>query len=84
MEPYFNELENVHVDSELYGRWKAYALTLTTEDIETIVKNGLTYQANSLKSMIREIIGGQPVSKTLLDKIDGIASATASKSNTLR
>ena len=84
MDSYFNELENVNTGSELYSRWKSYILAMTKEDIKLIVENGLTYQANSLKSMIRELVAGQRVPETLLEKMDSIASATAKTANKLR
>jgi len=74
--PYLHELEKIQTKNELYNRWIDYALELTREDILNIIHNGLTYQAKSLQSMIKEIIASGPVDSTLFKKINLIVHAT--------
>lgn len=83
-EPFLKELSSMQPGNELYARWLEYALTLTKSDIHIIVRNGLTYQAESLKSMIKEIIGGGVVPPTLLKKLDLIVLATKKYADNIR
>jgi hypothetical protein len=84
MESFFEELELVKAGNTLYQHWLDYALSFTKEDIREIIENGMTYQADSLRSMIRELIAGQPVSKTLHRKLDIILVAARRQANQLR
>jgi hypothetical protein len=84
MESFFNELEIVKAGNSLYQGWLDYALSLTKSDIREMVENGMTYQADSLRSMIRELIAGQPVSKSLHRKLDMILVVTRRKADRLR
>jgi hypothetical protein len=84
MEPFFKELEIVKPGNVLYKNWLDYALSLTKDDIREIVENGMTYQADSLRSMIRELIAGQPVPKTLHKKLDLILVISRKSANSLR
>jgi hypothetical protein len=83
-EPYFQELTNLSPSNKLYKAWIDYALTLSREDVLTIVRQGLTHQANGLRSMLREIIAGNKVSKRLLAKIEIVATATRKQTEKLR
>jgi len=84
MESFFEELELVKAGNTLYQGWLNYALSLTKDDIREIIENGLTYQADSLRSMIREVIAGQPIPKTLHRKLDIILVSARRKANHLR
>jgi hypothetical protein len=83
-EPIFQELVNVRTKNELYNRWIQYLLSLTMAEIEIIVDNGLTYQADSLRSMIREILAGQPTQLSLLKKVELIYKKTYKQADMLR
>jgi len=82
--PYLYELSQLDPGNELYSNWMSYALSLTKGDILIIVKNGLTYQAESLRSMVREIIGGGAVRPSLIKKLDAIVLATKRHADTIR
>ena len=84
MESFFDELETVKAGNALYRGWLDYALSLTKSDIREIIENGLTYQASSLRSMLRELVAGQPVPGTLHRKLDIILVAARRKANQLR
>jgi hypothetical protein len=84
MKPFFEELELVKAGNTLYQGWLDYALSFTKSDIREIIENGLTYQADGLRSMIRELIAGQPVPKTLHRKLDIILVTARQKANRLR
>ena len=77
MEPFLHELETLKPSNALYHKWWSYALSLSRDDVLLIIENGLTYQANSLKSMVKELAAGQSVPPTLAKKLDLITSATA-------
>jgi hypothetical protein len=83
-ESFFKELKTVKAGNALYQNWLDYTLSLTKSDIREIVKNGMTYQADGLRSMIRELIAGQPVPKTLHRKLDLILVISRKKANELR
>ena len=74
--PYLHELAELQSRSDLYSRWIEHALDLTRDDILYIVRNGLTYQAEALRSMIKEIIAGGATSPKLFKKLDLIVLAT--------
>jgi hypothetical protein len=84
MEPFFDELKLVKAGNTLYQEWQDYVLSFTKSDIREIIEKGLTYQADGLRSMIRELIAGQPVPKTLYRKLDIILVAARHKANRLR
>lgn len=84
MESFFTELKLVKAGNTLYENWLEYALSLTKDDIREIVENGMIYQADSLRSMIREIIAGQPIPKTLQRKLDLIVVIARRTANSLR
>ena len=84
MERYFEELRLVKAGNTLYEHWLEYALSLTKDDIRAIVEGGMTYQADALRSMIREIIAGQPTSESLQRKLDLILVITRRTANSLR
>jgi hypothetical protein len=84
MEPFFEELKLVKAGNTLYEHWLEYALSLTKDDIRDIVENGMTYQADALRSMVREIIAGQPIPETLQKKLDLILVISRRTANSLR
>lgn len=49
---------------------------LSRDDILDIVHNGLTYQAEALRSMIKEIIAGGAAPPHLFQKLDQIVLRT--------
>lgn len=81
--PYFYELTMLSPKNELYATWVKYALTYSRDDVLQLVRQGLTHQVNGLKSMLREIIAGQKVSKSLLAKIEIISRATKKQADKL-
>jgi len=83
-EPFLHELTYLKVGNRLYAGWLDYALSLTRDDVLDIVDNGLTYQAEALRSMVREIIAGQRVPTKLIKKIDTIVLLSRQKSQELR
>ena len=83
-ESFFEELKVIKAGNTLYQNWLDYALSLTKSDVREIIENGMTYQADSLRSMIRELIAGQPVPKTLHRKLDIILVVARRKANELR
>ncbi len=83
-EPIFSELVNVHTKNELYNRWLDYLKGLTKDDIAVIVENGLTYHADAIRGMVREVIAGQQVHNSLLKKIDFIYRKTHLQARRLR
>ncbi len=82
--PFFHELANIKVSNRLYNGWLEYILSLTREDVLDIVDNGFTYQANALRSMVREVIAGQPIPGTLPKKLDTIVIAAQKAARSLR
>jgi hypothetical protein len=84
MESFFDELKLIKAGNVLYQGWLDYALSFTKSDIREIIENGLTYQANSLRSMIRELVAGQVIPETLHRKLDIILVATRRKADQLR
>lgn len=82
--PFFHELVNVRTKSELYSRWVDYLLALTDDDIKEVMESGITHQADALRSMVREVIAGQPVHRSLLEKIDNLYKLTHAQSNVLQ
>lgn len=52
--------------------------------MQTIINNGLLYQARSIQSMIKEIVGGGAAPPKLLKKLDMLVMATEQKANQLR
>ena len=83
-ESFFEELKTVKAGNALYQNWLDYALSLTKSDIRDLIENGMTYQAASLRSMIRELIAGQPVPETLHRKLDIILVVARRKADQLR
>ncbi len=69
-EPFFNELKQLQPSNALYHNWWKYALKLSKDDILNIVRNGLTYQADGIISMIKEFTAGQQIPKTLDKKLN--------------
>ena len=84
MEPYFDELIAVKAGNSLYESWLKYALSLTKEDIREIVDDGMSYQADALRSMVREIIAGQKIPFSLKKKLDLIVVAARKTASSLR
>ena len=84
MEPFFDELISVKAGNSLYESWLKYALSLTKADIKEIVESGMTYQADALRTMIREVIAGQRIPYTLGKKLDLIVIATRKAATSLR
>lgn len=84
MKSFFKELESVQAGNALYQSWMDYALSLTKKDIRNIIDNGLTYQASSLRSMIRELVAGQSSNEMLYRKLDIILIAARRKASELR
>jgi hypothetical protein len=84
MESFFDELELIKAGNVLYQGWLDYVLSFTKSDIREIIENGLTYQANGLRSMIRELVAGQAIPETLHRKLDIILVATRRKADQLR
>ena len=82
--PYLSELVQVRPGNALYVRWLKYALSLTKDDMATIVDNGLTYQAKSLKSMVSEIIAGGAAPESLFRKLDLLILATERSAGNMR
>lgn len=82
--PFFSELLNVNTKSELYNRWIEYLLNITEDDIKDIINQGLTYQADALYSMIKEISAGQPRQVRLIRKIVRIKELANDRANTIR
>lgn len=80
---YFYELAALTPKNELYTVWIKYALSYSRDDVLQIVRKGLTHQANGLRSMLREIIAGQRVPKSLLAKIEVISKATKRQADKL-
>lgn len=68
-EPFLNELENLEPSNALYHNWWKYALKLSRDDVLNIVRGGLTYQADALISMIKEMTAGQDLPGTLQKKL---------------
>ena len=84
MEPFFDELISVKAGNSLYESWLKYALSLTKEDIKEIIDDGMSYQADALRSMMREIIAGQKVPFSLSRKLDLIVVAAHKTASSLR
>lgn len=82
--PYFVELREVSPYNHLHEKWIAYALTFSQSDIEFLVRNGLTHQARSLRSMVREVIGGRAVPPRLTEKLDLMLNSTISVATKMR
>lgn len=82
--PYFNELAGVQPGNDLHAGWLSYALSLTQDDVHGLVRRGLTHQAESLRDMVREIVGGGAVPPSLYKKLDLIVLATRRHADTLR
>lgn len=68
-ETFFTELQHFEPSNTLYHKWWSYALKMTKADILDIVRNGLTYQADGLVSMIKEITSGQQIPGSLQKKL---------------
>jgi hypothetical protein len=83
-EAFFDELETIEVNNPLYMKWIEYAKQLTKDDLLFLIKNGMTHQANALKSMLKEATAGSLQDTTLLKKLDLITSETAKKANDVR
>ena len=69
-QPFLRELANIQTGNSLYTSWLDYALSLSREDVLEIVEGGLTYQAEALRSMVREIIANQPIPTRVIKKLD--------------
>lgn len=81
---FFKELVNIRTNNELYNQWLQYLLNLSEDDIREIIDKGLTYQADALYSMIKELNAGQPKQVSLLRKISRIKKLTHTKADLLR
>ena len=69
-QPFLRELANIQTGNSLYANWLNYALSLSRDDVLEIVEGGLTYQAEALRSMVREIIANQPIQTRVIKKLD--------------
>lgn len=83
-EPFFHEIVNIRTKSELYNRWKHYILSIDKSDLDEMINKGLTHQVDALKSMIKEIIAGQPIHRNLLKKLQVLDEKVSISANTLR
>lgn len=83
-EPYFSELEILEPSNSLHQAWLEYALSLTRDDVLYMVRHGLTHQAAALRKMIREVIAGVRVPRSLLVKLETVRAATERKASELR
>ena len=84
MKPFFHELASIKPGNNLYAGLLDYVLSLTKADIEEIVQNGLKHQALALRSMIRELIAGEPVSTSLMKKLERLVVATQQNADAIR
>ena len=82
--PYLHELELLRTRNQLYNRWIDYALSLSRDDILEMIRRGQIYQVKALDSMIREIVAGRPVKRSLIKKLKIILSATGRSAAKLR
>jgi len=82
--PFLLELKHVHPGNDLYAGWLKYALSLTRADILEITDKGLTYQAEAIRSMVREIIANQNIPTRLLKKLDLIVISSRKSAQALR
>ena len=82
--PFLHELENLQPGNDLYALWIEYALSFTKEDITDLIENGMTYQAEALRSMVREVIAGGISSPELNKKLDLIVIATKRQAGKVR
>lgn len=81
---FLHELLSMRPGNDLYAAWIKYAAELTDADVKNIVENGLTYQANAIRSMIKEIIAGGIVPPKLLSKLDALVAETEKNARNLR
>jgi hypothetical protein len=70
--------------NDLYTGWLDYILSLSDEDIKEIVQNGLKHQALALRNMIRELIAGEPVQKSLVKKLEKLVILTNKNADLIR
>lgn len=84
MEPFLQELVDFKPSNALYYKWWNYALSLTRDDILLLVRNGLTYQTEALITMIKEIMGGQPMPPTLIKKLSMLRETTNRHADSMR
>ena len=82
--PFFSELTSIRPGNDLYSGWLDYTLSLTRSDIEEIVQNGLKHQALALRSMIRELIAGEPIPNSLIKKLERLVVATQQNADVIR
>lgn len=82
--PFLHELSNLQPGNDLYAGWLQYLLSLDNEDIYGVIRGGLTYQAEALRSMARELIGGGVAPPTLLKKLDLIVLAARKHADNIR
>ena len=82
--PFFSELTSIRPGNNLYAGWLDYVLSLTRLDIEEIVQNGLKHQALALRSMIRELIAGEPTPTSLIKKLEKLVVATQRNADRIR
>lgn len=83
-QPYLKELVAIRPGNDLYARWVKYGLTLSEQDIELIIDNGLIHQAQALESMMKEIVAGGAMPPSLARKLRLIVIATQEKANGIR
>jgi hypothetical protein len=82
--PFLHELAGLQPGNDLYAGWLEYVLSLTEDDIKGIVRRGLTYQAESLRSMVRELIAGGAAPPELFRKLDLVVLATRRHADNIR
>lgn len=83
-ESFFDEIRQLQVSNPLYREWADYVVGLSRSDVLGIVRAGLTHQADALRSMLRELVAGAQVPKSLLHKMDVVADAARRRAAILR
>lgn len=82
--PFLHELQLIKAGNALYKTWLEHALAFTVDDARGMIDDGLTYQANAFRSMVRELIAGQKVPTSLLKKLDVLVISCRRQADALR